>query len=68
MSGELTRRPYVTPEVIRIKLEHQQAVLSLCSINATTLITMDGTRCTDPANGDCRRQMAGAGKDDSDSS
>ncbi len=42
---EIQKRPYSKPKIVMVQLNHEQAVLSQCSINAQTISTSDPTNC-----------------------
>lgn len=69
MRDEMTKRPYTTPQVVRVELTHEQAVLSQCSVSATTNSTNLISRCfpnTTPEN--CKKHASGTGRDSSSTS
>ena len=54
----MDKRPYTPPTIVRVKLEHQQAVLAQCSTTATSLSTQAGLKCKLQSLGasvDCRK-------------
>lgn len=54
----MDKRPYTRPTIVRVKLEHQQAVLSLCSTLVTSVSDRAGFKCKSIGKGasaDCRR-------------
>jgi len=60
----MDKRPYTPPTIVRVKLEHQQAVLATCSTAATTLSTSSGQlRCHPPTSLDCRKSGTTPGRD-----
>lgn len=63
----MTKRPYSPPRIVRVRLTHEQAVLSACSVTAVTLSTNNGLRCRPPSN-DCKKQSLGTNKDDTNTS
>ena len=67
MSLSMTKIPYTTPRVVRVRLTHEQAVLSACSVTATTVSTNDGLRCR-PSSPSCKKQASGGGRDDTNTS
>ena len=61
----MDKRPYTPPTIIRVKLEHQQAVLAACTTRSTLLSSGSGsgsTNCksTSPA---CRKFSTTTGRD-----
>ena len=59
------KRPYVRPTIVRVELNHQQAVLAACSTATSNLRDRIGTNCKA---GTCRRQTASGGRDSGASS
>ena len=65
----MDKRPYTPPTIVRVKLEHQQAVLAQCSTLATTLSTSSASlRCHPPASLDCRKHSTARSRDSSSTS
>jgi len=48
-----TRKPYRPPQVVRVELNPDQAILSVCSVTAMTMKQGGGTSCRTPNN--CKR-------------
>ncbi len=63
MRDQMEKRPYTTPNVVRVKLTHEQAVLSQCSVSATTISDLLNTRCHPSTDTNCRRSGRGGGTD-----
>jgi len=62
------KRPYAQPKIIRVKLERQQAVLSLCSTTVTAA-SGGGMRCITEVGFQCRKGASGGKtRDDQDTS
>lgn len=61
MKDEMTKKPYTMPKLIRVKLTHEQAVLSQCSVTAGSLSNLLGNNCWPSG---CRRFDRGGGRDD----
>ena len=60
----MDKRPYPPPTIVRVKLEHQQAVLAQCSTLATTLSTSSTSfRCHDPGSLNCRKHSTSRNRD-----
>ncbi len=57
-----TRKPYVSPRLIKVKLNHTQAVLSQCSVTALTLRRSVPDECSGSPHF-CRQDQAGHGGD-----
>lgn len=59
----MDKRPYTPPTLVRVKLEHQQAVLAACS-TTTTLLSSGGTNTNCRSSGSrCRKFSATSGRD-----
>ena len=58
-------KSYEPPRLIRVKLNHTQAVLSVCSVGATSLWHSNGADCEAAKN--CRNAQPGKGDDQSTS-
>ena len=39
------KKPYSPPQVFRVELDHEQAILSVCSLMATTVVNRGNARC-----------------------
>ena len=64
MNHPTTKRPYVPPRIVRVRLTHEQAVLSACSVSAIAVNNNSGLRCSAV----CKKQSSGAGRDDTNTS
>ena len=53
MRDQMEKRPYTAPKVVRVKLTHEQAVLSACTVTATTMSNRLDVKCKVGVN--CRR-------------
>ncbi len=51
------RKVYVMPQVYRVELKHEQAILSVCTTPATDAMNGAGTGCR-PSNG-CKKATGG---------
>ena len=60
MRDQIEKKPYTPPKVVRVKLRHEQAVLSACSTLATTNSDLGGDRCSYPSGGSNCRKASGA--------
>jgi hypothetical protein len=47
MSSE--KKPYHAPQLFRVELNPDQAILTACSITASSLVGMGNARCKSPA-------------------
>jgi len=47
------KKPYSAPQIFEVELNHEQAILSVCSVSATNNDDTGGSRCA----GVCRRCM-----------
>ena len=65
----MVKRPYARPTILRVQLNHEQAVLSVCSTLATSIYTSTGRNCRNPMSttSSCRRGGT-TGADSSNSS
>ena len=63
MKDQIEKKPYTPPKVVRVKLRHEQAVLSTCSTLATSVSDRGGDRCVTPANGNCSKASVGPVRD-----
>lgn len=60
----MDKRPYTPPTIVRVKLEHQQAVLVVCSTLATTLSTSSASlQCHDNLGLNCRKHSTTRNRD-----
>lgn len=57
-----TRKPYVSPRLIKVKLNQNQAVLSQCSVTAGTLRRSVPQECSGTPHF-CRQDLTGHGGD-----
>lgn len=58
------KRPYVAPEIFRVDLNPEQAILTACSLNATSNIGNGNARCLQAQTGlptGCKSASAGSG-------
>lgn len=58
------KRPYVAPEVFRVDLNPEQAILTACSLDATSNIGSGNARCKPVQGGmptGCKSSSAGSG-------
>ncbi len=62
MNKPTVKRAYTPPKIVRVALNPEQAVLSVCSASASTLVDNDPVFCN-PVD-DCR-EMEPAGEEDS---
>ncbi len=67
MRDQMEKRLYTTPNVVRVKLTHEQAVLSQCSVGTTSLSNLGGLWCGTVASGKNCRKSGGVGNTDSQS-
>ena len=58
MSDEPKKNLYVAPQIIRVELNHEQAILSVCSVSATTLSNGGNSSCR---SGSCKNHTGGGG-------
>ena len=57
----MVKKPYTKPVILRVELNHEQAVLSACSTGVTSLSTVTQGFCrTSPA---CRKGPCSGGDD-----
>jgi len=47
------KKPYSAPQIFQVELNHEQAILSVCSVSATNQDDTIGSRCA----GVCRKCM-----------
>jgi len=64
---ETTKRVYTKPVILRVQLNHEQAVLSVCSTRASTGRTGSTSTCQFPPT-NCRRYPCSNRDDDSSGS
>jgi hypothetical protein len=58
----MEKKAYTQPAIVRVKLNHEQAVLSTCSVGGTSLQNQNlGGACK--TDGTCRQSMATMGID-----
>jgi hypothetical protein len=61
MNDTTNKKPYTAPQVFRVELNHEQAVLSQCSTTArTAMVGGAGVACR---SGACKQGGGGAGAD-----
>jgi hypothetical protein len=39
------RKPYSAPQLVRVELNHEQAILSVCTVTAMTVMAGSGMNC-----------------------
>jgi hypothetical protein len=61
MDQPSTKKPYVTPQLFRVELNQQQAILSACSLAANGAQAGGGAHCR-PTN-NCKRASSASGAD-----
>ena len=61
----MNKRPYTPPTIVRVKLEHQQAVLAACSTTTASLSTSSSSLRCQPstATTPCRKSSTSGGRD-----
>ncbi len=60
---EMQKRPYSKPKIVAVKLNHEQAVLSQCAVDAGTLAQgIPAGYCRPGVNG-CRQKSSAGGTD-----
>ena len=67
----MDKRPYTPPTIVRVKLEHQQAVLTPCSTTATSLSQSSASlRCQPSAAPglNCRKHSTARNRDSNSTS
>ena len=47
------KKPYSAPQIFQVELNHEQAILSVCSVSATNIDDTIGSLCA----GVCRKSM-----------
>ena len=52
------KKPYSAPQLVRVELNHEQAILSVCTVTAMTVQIGGGMNCR-PQNGCKRANLAG---------
>ncbi len=59
------KRVYVSPKIVRVRLNPEQAVLSVCSITSTSILNNIMTNCENLLDGDinCRKASTGGAQD-----
>jgi hypothetical protein len=55
------KKPYITPQLFRVELNQDQAILSACSLMANTGSNGGGANCRPPTN--CKRANGAGGAD-----
>ena len=58
----IVKKPYIKPELFRVALDPEQAILSACSLMATTAQNGGGNACRASGNF-CKNASAQGGKD-----
>jgi hypothetical protein len=61
MDQPSTKKPYVTPQLFRVELSQEQAILSACSLAANSGQAGGGAHCR-PTN-NCKRANSASGAD-----
>ncbi|MFI5247166.1 MAG: hypothetical protein ACHQWV_01260 [Nitrospirales bacterium] len=55
------KKPYITPQLFRVELNQDQAILSACSLTANSGLAGSGSHCR-PTN-NCKRASSASGAD-----
>jgi len=58
------KKPYVTPQLYRVPLDSEQAILSSCSLSALSMSNSGGRSCRPAGSGNCKNHR-GLGNADS---
>jgi len=65
---EVVKRVYAKPTILKVQLSHEQAVLSTCSRQTTSLSNRTGTFCQPVRASNCRRSTTSSRNDGTASS
>ena len=57
------KKPYSQPQLFRIELNQEQAILSACSLLTSTASTNGGSGCRPNASGGCKKRSVASGRD-----
>jgi hypothetical protein len=49
------KKPYSAPQLVRVELNHEQAILSACSTMTTAVLNMGSSRCNASGFLNCKR-------------
>jgi len=58
------KKPYSQPQLFRVELNQEQAILSACSLTTTSVSNNGNSGCRPRNNGDCKNH-SGGGRSDS---
>lgn len=58
-----SKKPYTPPQLFRIELSQEQAILSACSLSTTTASQSGNGGCRPNFAGGCKRRNGGGGRD-----
>lgn len=59
----INKKPYSTPTLFRVELNHEQAILSACSLTATGIVNGGNMSCRPSTSGNCKNFTGGGGGD-----
>lgn len=48
------KKPYIQPQLFRVELNQEQAILSACSLSTTAVANGGGASCRTPGQGGCK--------------
>lgn len=57
------KKPYSQPQLFRVELNQEQAILSACSLTATSVSNNGNSGCRPRNSGDCKNHLGGSSKD-----
>jgi hypothetical protein len=52
------KKPYSAMQLIRVELNHEQAVLSTCALGTASVSNSGNVGCRPPASGGCKKRSA----------
>lgn len=55
------KKPYSQPQLFRVALNQEQAILSACSLTTTNASNGGGTSCRTPGQGGCKNHSVSGG-------
>lgn len=57
------KKPYSPPQLFRVKLSQEQAILSACSLTTTSVSNNGNAGCRPLSGGNCKKHTGGGGRD-----
>jgi hypothetical protein len=61
MGDQPNKKPYTKPELVRVQLDQEQAILTTCSLATNTVQNGGGSTCRQQGLGGCKNHNSGSG-------